>query len=54
MRSVDLSESTLAEQDAVLILTDHAAIDYEAVAAVADLVVDTRGTLRNHPEVVHS
>lgn len=46
LASVDLSPELLAASDAVLIVTDHAAVDYEAVKAHAPLVVDTRGVLR--------
>jgi UDP-N-acetyl-D-glucosamine dehydrogenase len=37
--------ATLAGYDAVLISTDHAAVDYDLVAAHAKLIVDTRNAL---------
>jgi UDP-N-acetyl-D-glucosamine dehydrogenase len=46
MRSVPLDSERIAQADCVVIVTDHTAVDYEAVAAAARLVVDTRGTLR--------
>ncbi len=52
LRSVPLSRAVLSEADVVLIVTDHDAVDYEAVAAHARLVVDTRGRLRGRPHVV--
>lgn len=41
-RSVALSEAAIATYDLVLIVTDHDAIDYNALAAAAKIVVDTR------------
>jgi len=46
MGSVALEEDTLGAYDAVLIATDHAALDYELIARSARLVVDTRGVMR--------
>lgn len=46
MHSVPLNGATLAASDAVLIATDHSAVDWELVAAHAPLVVDTRGVFR--------
>ncbi len=46
MHSVPLTAATLAASDAVLIATDHSAVDWELVAAHAPLVVDTRGVYR--------
>lgn len=40
--SVNLSAETVAGYDAVLIATDHDAVDYKALAAAARLVIDTR------------
>ena len=45
MQSVELTAETLAALDAVVLVTDHAAVDYEMVVAHAPLVVDTRGRL---------
>ena len=41
-KSVDLTETALNDFDAVLIATDHDAVDYTALAKWAPLVVDTR------------
>lgn len=46
MESVPLSPERLQEQDAVVIVTDHSAVDYEAVVANAPLVIDTRNATR--------
>lgn len=43
--SVPLSEAQLAEYDAVLISTDHDAVDYQLIAAQAPLIVDTRNAI---------
>ena len=40
--SADLTAATLADHDAVLVVTDHDGVDYEFVASHARLVVDTR------------
>jgi UDP-N-acetyl-D-glucosamine dehydrogenase len=45
--SVDLTDEALAAADAVVIVTDHAAIDYQRVVDHARLVVDTRNATRN-------
>ncbi len=42
LRSVPLDEATIREADAVLVLTDHDGIDYEWVATLSSLFVDTR------------
>jgi UDP-N-acetyl-D-glucosamine dehydrogenase len=53
MRSLGLTEAVLSAQDAVIIVTDHAAVDYDQVLRHAPLVVDTRGIFRKpHPSVV--
>jgi UDP-N-acetyl-D-glucosamine dehydrogenase len=44
-KSVELSAATLAAFDAVLISTDHTAIDYELIHRSARLIVDTRNAL---------
>jgi UDP-N-acetyl-D-glucosamine dehydrogenase len=43
--SVDLSADALAEFDAVLIATDHDAVDYATIADSAPLVIDTRNAM---------
>ena len=42
LKSVELSDEVLARADLVLIITDHASIDYERVVARAQRVFDTR------------
>jgi len=46
MHSVDLAGDVLDDADAVVIVTDHAGVDYRRVAERARLVVDTRGVMR--------
>lgn len=46
MTSVSLTADALAAADAVVILTDHTAVDYPLVAEHARLVVDTRNAMR--------
>ncbi len=46
MESVPLDTKSVQARDAVLILTDHTAIDYQMVVANAPLVVDTRNATR--------
>ncbi len=46
MASTPLTPDTLRAQDAVLIVTDHAAVDYAAVVEHAPLVVDTRNATK--------
>jgi UDP-N-acetyl-D-glucosamine dehydrogenase len=40
--SVELTDKELADADAVVIVTDHSAIDYQRVVNLAKVVVDTR------------
>lgn len=47
MRSVELSEATLRNSDAVVVVTDHSTIDFDRIAGSAKLVIDTRGVMRN-------
>lgn len=42
LKSEPLSETLLRQHDAVLIATDHDTVDYELVARVSPLVIDTR------------
>lgn len=42
LKGVQLTKKTVSSHDAVLILTDHTGIPYDAVAASARLVIDTR------------
>ncbi len=50
MTSVELSAEFLAEQDCVLIATDHSAYDYEFIVRHAPLVVDTRNATKHVAE----
>ena len=43
------AKSAAAEADCVVIVTDHAAFDYEGLARDARLIVDTRNALKNVP-----
>jgi UDP-N-acetyl-D-glucosamine dehydrogenase len=43
LRSECLTEKLLKAQDAVMIVTDHTAVDYEMVLRHAPLIIDTRG-----------
>jgi len=60
LKSVALTPATLAAADCVLILTDHDAVDYAAIAKHAKLVVDTRNAMarvpasQTHCEVIKS
>ena len=47
MESQELTAQFLAEQDCVLIATDHTAFDYEAIVKEAKLVVDTRNATKD-------
>jgi UDP-N-acetyl-D-glucosamine dehydrogenase len=47
MESRPLTGEFLAEQDCVVIVTDHSAVDYDKVVRHARLVVDTRNATRN-------
>jgi len=44
--SVPLSDEALASADAVVVATDHSAVDYARVVERAPLVVDTRNACR--------
>lgn len=44
--SQPLDASTLAQQDAILVVTNHSDIDYDALARHASLIIDTRGVYR--------
>jgi UDP-N-acetyl-D-glucosamine dehydrogenase len=45
LKSSPLSPELLKEMDCVLVVTDHRNVDYDLVAACADLVVDTRNVM---------
>ena len=54
LKSQDCTEATIANQDAVIILTAHEDVDYRMVVRTAPLVFDTRGVTMDHdgPNVV--
>ena len=43
LSSVELTPETVASYDAILLLTDHSAFDYEMIREHAQLLIDTRG-----------
>jgi UDP-N-acetyl-D-glucosamine dehydrogenase len=47
--SVPLTKVELAGADALVLVTDHSAVDYRLVASEAKLVIDTRGAMRKVP-----
>jgi UDP-N-acetyl-D-glucosamine dehydrogenase len=49
LQSQDLTEKRLKESDAVLILTDHDAVDWRMVSRCANLIVDTRNVMASIP-----
>ena len=54
-RSQPLTPELLAEQDAVVVVTDHSSIDYDLVLEHADCIIDTRGVYRApHAKVVRA
>ena len=46
LKSQPLTRKTIAAQDAILIITDHTAVDYNLIAQHAKLIIDTRGIYR--------
>ena len=53
LESVELSDAELERADLVVVVTDHSGVDYARVSALAKLVVDTRGVMREpHQHVV--
>jgi UDP-N-acetyl-D-glucosamine dehydrogenase len=52
LQSTAIDAAALAAFDCVAILTDHRSIDFEALVAAAQLVVDTRNAIKSkHPHV---
>jgi UDP-N-acetyl-D-glucosamine dehydrogenase len=49
MQSVPLSPQTLAQTDAVLIVTNHSSVDYALVGEHARLIIDTRNAMARVP-----
>ena len=55
LRSVPLEEDLVSAQDAVVIVTNHSAVDYEMLLEHAPIIIDTRGVYRSHgPPVVRA
>jgi UDP-N-acetyl-D-glucosamine dehydrogenase len=53
LRSRLLTDKVLAEQECVVVLTAHTAVDYDRVVTAAPLVFDARGVTRGaRPNVV--
>jgi UDP-N-acetyl-D-glucosamine dehydrogenase len=50
VKPVPLTEATLKEADAALVVTDHSDYDYEMIARHAPLVVDTRNACSGLPQ----
>jgi UDP-N-acetyl-D-glucosamine dehydrogenase len=50
LESTELTEAFLAEQDCLLIATDHSAYDYDWMVRHSQLVVDTRNATQNVTE----
>ena len=46
LKSVDLNPESIASMDCILIVTDHAAVDYAMIGEHARLVVDTRNAMK--------
>jgi UDP-N-acetyl-D-glucosamine dehydrogenase len=52
LKSVALTPAAIEAADCVVIISDHRAFDYEAIARQARLVVDTRNAIKSaHPHV---
>ncbi|MCL2825127.1 MAG: nucleotide sugar dehydrogenase, partial [Polyangiaceae bacterium] len=49
MESVALTDDVISGADVLLISTNHTAVDYDRIAKLAKLVVDTRGVYRRGP-----
>ncbi|MBA2602900.1 MAG: nucleotide sugar dehydrogenase [Acidobacteria bacterium] len=45
VKSVEAGPGSFGRYDCIVIITDHAAFDYEAMVAEADLIVDTRNAI---------
>jgi UDP-N-acetyl-D-glucosamine dehydrogenase len=51
LASIELTEAAIREHDCVIIVTDHAAVDYALVGRAARLIVDTRNVMAAVPDV---
>ena len=50
LRSLELSPQSIANQDCLIILTDHTIYDFKAIIASAKLVIDTRNATKGFDE----
>jgi UDP-N-acetyl-D-glucosamine dehydrogenase len=46
MKSVDLTEDMLGNQDCVVIVTPHSGLDYQKIVKFSPLIMDTRNALK--------
>ncbi len=52
VKAVDMVRGSIAQYDAVVIVTDHKRFDYQALLDEADVIVDTRNAIKgSHPNV---
>jgi len=54
LSSVDLSPEVLVGFDAVILLTDHSAFDYDMIIENATILIDTRGKFRGDQTVIRA
>ncbi|EEE35723.1 UDP-glucose/GDP-mannose dehydrogenase [Rhodobacteraceae bacterium KLH11] len=55
LSSVALTQKVLAEQDAVVLATNHDAFDYDLIKEHANLIIDTRGIYRTgEPHIIRA
>lgn len=54
LSSVDLTPSSVASFDAVILLTDHSDFDYDMIKTNAHVLVDTRGKFRGEIDVIRA
>lgn len=52
LQTIELSAENITSYDCIVIATDHDAFDYELLLAKSPLIVDTRGRLPEHKNVV--
>jgi UDP-N-acetyl-D-glucosamine dehydrogenase len=46
LKAVDMTRGSIAQYDAIVIVTDHKAFDYQALLDEADVIVDTRNAIK--------
>ena len=47
MKSIEISEFNLKKYDAVILATDHDLFDYDFIHKNSNLIIDTRGNIKN-------